>query len=281
MFFNLKTVKLPSGERMPAFGLGTWRMGDDRARRKEEIATLQLGLDLGATLIDTAEMYGDGLAEELVGEAIEGRRDSVFVVSKVLPQNASQKGVVTACERSLKRLKTDRIDLYLLHWPGSVPLPETLAGFSELQKTAKIRYYGVSNFDLNEMNQLWKTPYGSAIATNQILYNLARRNIEWDLLPSLRERNIPIMAYSPLEQARLLQDRNLCAFAARLKMTPAQVGLAWLLRNDDVIVIPKTTSPARLKENLESLKLPLKSEDVLELDQLFPPPSAAHPLEML
>ena len=274
-------VKLPVGKRVPAFGLGTWRMGDDRAYRKEELATLQLGLDLGATLIDTAEMYGNGLAEELVGEAIMGKREKVFLVSKVLPQNASRQGVVAACHRSLKRLKTDRIDLYLLHWPGNVPLNETIAGFIELQNAGKILHYGVSNFARSEMQQLWELQGGSDIVTNQILYNLVRRNVEWDLLPWLRERKLPVMAYSPLEQARLIQDNKLCAFAARLQMTPAQIALAWLLRKEDVIVIPKTTSRVRLKENLESLKLPLKSEDVLELDRLFPPPSGEHPLEML
>ena len=277
----MKTVKLPTGEQVPAFGLGTWRMGDEQASWKEELATLQLGLDLGATLIDTAEMYGDGLAEELVGEAIAGRRDSVFLVSKVLPQNASRQGAVAACQRSLKRLKTDCIDLYLYHWPGSVPLSETMAGFIELQKAGKIRHYGVSNFDVNEMQQLWKVPGGSAVVTNQILYNLSRRNVEWNLLPWLRERKIPIMAYSPLEQARLMDNKKLSAFAARIDMTPAQAALAWLLTRDDIIVIPKTSSRERLKENLGSLKRGLSSAELSELDQLFPPPSTAHPLEML
>jgi diketogulonate reductase-like aldo/keto reductase len=277
----LKTVKLPTGEQVSAFGLGTWRMGDDRAHRKEELATLQLGLDLGATLIDTAEMYGDGLAEELVGEAIEGRRDAVFLVSKVLPQNASRQGVVAACQRSLKRLKTDCIDLYLLHWPGSVPLSETIAGFIELQKAGKIRHYGVSNFDVSEMQQLWKLAGGPSVATNQILYNLSRRNVEWNLLPWLRERKIPIMAYSPLEQARLIENKKLSAFAARGHMTPAQSALAWLLTREDIIVIPKTSSRERLKENLGSLTRTLSSAELSELDQLFPPPSAPHPLEML
>jgi diketogulonate reductase-like aldo/keto reductase len=226
-------------------------------------------------------MYGDGLAEELVGEAIAGRRDSVFLVSKVLPQNASRQGVVAACQRSLKRLKTDCIDLYLYHWPGSVPLSETMAGFIELQKAGKIRHYGVSNFDVNEMQQLWKVPGGSAVVTNQILYNLSRRNVEWNLLPWLRERKIPIMAYSPLEQARLMDNKKLSAFATRIDMTSAQAALAWLLTRDDIIVIPKTSSRERLKENFGSLKRSLSSAELSELDQLFPPPSTAHPLEML
>jgi len=277
----LKTVKLPNGESVPAFGLGTWHMGDDRAKRKEEIATLQLGLALGAGLIDTAEMYGDGAAEELVGEAIAGRHDEAFLVSKVLPQNASHKGVVAACHRSLKRLKKDIIDLYLLHWPGNFPLTETVAGFEELREAGKIRHYGVSNFHLNEMQNVWKVPGGSIVATNQVLYNLSRRNIEWDLLPWLRERKIPIMAYSPLEQARLLANKQVLAFAKRSGMSPAQIALAWLLSKDDVIVIPKTSSPDRLRENLKSLDQQLSTEQLAELDQLFPPPEGPSALDML
>ena len=257
-------------------------MGDDRAkRRKEEIATLQLGLDLGASLIDTAEMYGHGAAEELIGEAISGRRNEAFLVSKVLPQNASHKGVVAACHRSLKRLKTDVIDLYLLHWPGNFPLTETVAGFVELREAGKIRQYGVSNFDLSEMQNLWKVPGGSAVATNQVLYNLSRRSIEWDLLPWLREWKIPVMAYSPLEQARLLANKQAVAFARRSGMSPAQFTLAWLLSKDDVIVIPKTSSPDRLRENLKSLEQRLSTEQLAELDQLFPSPEGPGALDML
>ncbi len=209
----MKTVALPSGERVPAFGLGTWMMAQDKAARAEEIATLRLGLDLGATLIDTAEMYGEGRAEELIGEAIAGRRDQVFLVSKVYPHNASRQGAVLACERSLRRLKTDRIDLYLLHWRGSVPLAETMEAFMALQHSGKIRHYGVSNLDLADMQELWKVPGGSATATNQVLYNLTRRGIEWDLLPQLRARGIPVMAYSPIEQGKLLRNRKLTDFA--------------------------------------------------------------------
>jgi diketogulonate reductase-like aldo/keto reductase len=277
----LKTVKLPNGERVPAFGLGTWHVGDDRAKRKEEIATLKLGLDLGASLIDTAEMYGNGAAEELVGEAITGRRNEAFLVSKVLPQNASHKGVVAACHRSLNRLKTDVIDLYLLHWPGNVPLTETVAGFVELREAGKIRQYGVSNCDLNEMQKLWKVPGGSAVATNQVLYNLSRRSIEWDLLPWMRERKIPIMAYSPLEQARLLANKQALAFARRAGMSPPQIALAWLLSKDDVIIIPKTSSPDRLRKNLKSLDQQLSAEQLAELDRLFPPPEGPSALDML
>ena len=246
----MKTVALPSGEQVPAFGLGTWHMGDDPANREEELATLRLGLDLGATLIDSAEMYGNGRAEELVGQAIAGRRDEVFLVSKVLPEHASSRGVIDACTRSLRRLRTDRLDLYLLHWRGSVPLAETIEAFMALERAGKIRYYGVSNLDLADVEELWSVPGGPSVATDQVLYNLTRRGIEWDLLPWLRERGIPLMAYSPIEQGALTGSRKLDDFARRHGMTPAQAAIAWLLAKDDVIVIPKTGRRERLKENL-------------------------------
>lgn len=277
----MKTVALPSGERVPAFGLGTWNIGDDAATRAEEIATLRLGLDSGARLIDTAEMYGDGRAEELIAEAIAGRRDEVFLVSKLYPQNASAKGVPAACERSLRRLKTDRIDLYLLHWRGNVPLAETLQAFMRLREAGKIRHYGVSNLDLGDMQELWKSPGGDGVATNQLLYNLTRRGIEWDLLPWLRRRRVPVMAYSPLEQARLTGNRKLAGFAERHGMTPAQAALAWLLAREEVIVIPKTGRRERLKENLGALDQVLSAAQLAELDRLFPPPEGASSLEML
>jgi diketogulonate reductase-like aldo/keto reductase len=277
----MKTVALPSGERVPACGLGTWNMGDDPAARNEELATLRLGLDLGARLIDTAEMYGDGRAEKLVGEAIRGRREDAFLVSKVLPSNASRRGTMTACERSLRRLNTDRLDLYLLHWRGSVALSETMAAFVELQQAGKIRYYGVSNLDLDEMTALWSIPGGQAVQTNQLLYNLTRRNLEGGLLPWLRQRHIPVMAYSPIEQARLLEDPRLIGFAGRHALIPAQAALAWLLSKDDVIVIPKTSRRERLKENLGALDHPLTPAQVSELDHLFPAPEGPRPLEML
>ena len=277
----MKTVALPSGERLPAFGQGTWNMGDSKAGRAEEIATLRLGLDLGATLIDTAEMYGDGRSEELIAEAIAGRRDEAFLVSKVYPHNASRKGVPAACERSLRRLKTDRIDLYLLHWRGSVPLAETMEAFAALRKAGKIRHYGVSNLDLSDMQELWKAPGGKAVAVNQLLYNPARRGIEWDLLPWLRGQNIPTMAYSPIEQGRLLQEPGFAGFARRNGMTPSQVALAWLLSKDGVIAIPKTGRRERLKENLGALDKPLDAAQLAEIDRMFPPPGRAQPLEML
>jgi diketogulonate reductase-like aldo/keto reductase len=256
-------------------------MGDDRATRAEEIATLRRGLDLGATLIDTAEMYGDGRAEQLVGEAIHGRRDEVFLVSKVLPQNATRRGTAAACEKSLKRLKTDRIDLYLLHWRGSVPFAETLDALTALKSAGKIRHYGVSNLDFSEMQEWWQLAGGAASAANQLLYNLTRRGIEWDLLPWLRARRVPVMAYSPLEQARLVGDAKLAAFARRHGMTPAQAALAWLFASDDVIVIPKCAHRARLEENLGALDRRLDAAQLSELDQLFPPPRGPSALEML
>ena len=277
----MKTVRLPSGECVPACGLGTWHMGDNAKIRNEEIATLRLGIDLGATLIDTAEMYGEGQAEILVGEAIAGRRDEVFIVSKVYPHNATRRGVASACERSLRRLETDRIDLYLLHWRGSVPLAETMDAFVALRKAGKIRHYGVSNLDLSDMQELWSLESGRGTATDQVLYNLDRRGIEWDLVPWLRERRIPVMAYSPIEQGRLTRNPLLIDFGRRYAMTAAQAALAWLLRNDDVIVIPKSAQRARLKENVAACEIRLSAAQLAELDQLFPPPKRATPLAML
>jgi diketogulonate reductase-like aldo/keto reductase len=235
---TVRTTKLPSGEAIPVLGQGTWYLGEGLRRREDEVAALRLGLDLGLTLIDTAEMYGDGVSEELVGEAIAGRRDEVFLVSKVLPSNATQRGTIAACERSLRRLGTDRLDLYLLHWRGGTPLRETLDAFAALTDAGKIRHWGVSNFDVSDMEELVGLPGGSAVATDQVLYNLTRRGIEYDLLPWCRERGLPIMAYSPIEQGRMLGHAGLRSVAARHGATPAQVALAWLLRQDGLIVIP-------------------------------------------
>ena len=277
----MKHVTLPNGERVPALGMGTWNMGDDRATRAEEIATLRLGLDLGLRLIDTAEMYGEGLSESLIGEAIAGRRDEVFLVSKVYPHNASRRGIAAACERSLRRLGTDRLDLYLLHWRGDVPFEETLEGLQALQREGKIRQYGVSNLDLSDMEEWWDAPGGDQIAVNQLLYNLSRRGIEWDLLPWLRERRVPVMAYSPIEQARLVRHPKLVRFAQECGMTPAQVALAWLLARDDIIAIPKTGHPDRLRENIGALSHTLTAEQLATLDSIFPPPKGPRALEML
>ena len=277
----MKHVTLPNGERVPALGMGTWNMGDDRATRDEEIATLRLGLDLGLRLIDTAEMYGEGLSESLIGEAIAGRRDDVFLVSKVYPHNASRRGIAAACERSLRRLGTDRLDLYLLHWRGDVPFEETLEGLQALQREGKIRHYGVSNLDLSDMEEWWDAPGGNQIAVNQLLYNLSRRGIEWDLLPWLHERHVPVMAYSPIEQARLVRHPKLVRFAQECGMTPAQVALAWLLARDGIIAIPKTGHRERLRENIGALAHTLTAEQLATLDSIFPPPKGPRALEML
>ena len=277
----MKMVRLPAGEQVPALGQGTWNMGDERAARKEEIAALQLGLDLGLTLIDTAEMYGEGKSEELVGQAIAGRRDEVFLVSKVYPHNASRKGAVAACERSLKRLATERLDLYLLHWRGSIPLAETLEAFQALQRAGKIRHYGVSNLDLKDMQALSKLAGANQVQVNQLLYNLTRRGLEFDLLPWMRERHIALMAYSPVEQARLLRNRALIDFTRRHGMTPAQAALAWLLAKDDVIAIPKASRREHVQDNAGALEIELSREQLAELDKAFPPPAGPAPLEML
>jgi diketogulonate reductase-like aldo/keto reductase len=256
-------------------------MGEDRAARSGEIAALRLGLDLGMTLIDTAEMYGEGASEELVGEAIAGRRDQVFLVSKFYPHHATRKLVAAACENSLRRLKTSRLDLYLLHWPGSTPLAETFEALQILKRSGKIAHYGVSNFDVDGMQEALRTAGGDGIATNQVLYNLSRRGIEWDLLPWLRERAMPLMAYSPVEQGRILHRPALRSVASRRGVTPAQVALAWLLRNPDVFAIPKAASAEHVHENRAALDLPLTSDDWKDLEQAFPAPTRKRALEML
>jgi len=278
---NIPTLKLPGGEIVSRLGQGTWHMGESPRLRDAEVAALKLGLDLGMTLIDTAEMYGDGEAERIVAEAIEGRRDEVFIVSKVLPQNASRAGTIAACERSLKRLDTDRLDLYLLHWRGRYPLKETLAGFQVLVRDGLIKAWGVSNFDVDDMAELAALPDGDAVATNQVLYNLARRGIEADLIPWCRARAVAIMAYSPVDRGRILRDRTLARVAARHGAEPAQVALAWLLRHDDMMVIPKATNAAHVRENRAALDLALSPADLAELDGAFPAPRGARPLEML
>ena len=256
-------------------------MAERATSRAEEIATLRAGLDLGLTLIDTAEMYGDGASEQLIAEALAGRRDEAFIVSKVSAHHASGRGTIEACERSLRRLGTDRIDLYLLHWRGRVPFAETISAFEALQQAGKIRHFGVSNLDLASMQEWWRTPGGSACATNQLLYNLTRRGIEFDLLPWLRERRVPVMAYSPLEQASLVRDKKLAAFAQANHMTPAQAALAWLLSFDDVIVIPKASHRDRVTENAAARDIALSAAQRAALDRLFAPPRRAVPLEML
>ena len=279
---NMPRITLPDGESVPAYGQGTWHMGETRSRFADEAAALKLGIDLGITLIDTAEMYGNGAAEEIVAEAAKGRRDKLFIVSKVLPYNASQRGTIDACERSLKRLKTDHIDLYLLHWRGSYPFAETLAAFDKLRQQGKIRHHGVSNFDRRDLDEWTKLAAGGTVASNQILYNLTRRGPDWDLIPWCRQRNISIMAYSPIEQGRMLSSATLAAVAARHgSATPSQVALAWLLRRDGMIVIPKAANKEHVRENVGALDLALTDEDIAELETAFPPPKGRTALGML
>lgn len=269
----MKHAMLPGGERVPALGLGTWRMGETAARRGQEAAILRQGLDRGLHLIDTAEMYGEGGAEEVVAEAIAGRRDDVFIVSKVYPHNASRDGVLAACERSLDRLGTDRIDLYLLHWRGTHPLADTVAGFERLKRDGRIRHWGVSNFSCSDMKELAAVDGGGACAANQVKYHLGQRGIEWDLLPEMQERGVPVMAYSPLGQGDLLRDATLARIARRHGTAAASVALAWVLRQQGVIAIPKTSDPGHLDEIVAALDVALEREDLAELDAAFPPPT--------
>lgn len=283
----MKTLTMPSGRQVPALGQGTWYMGENASRRQAEIHALQLGLDLGMTLIDTAEMYADGGAEQVVGAAIAGRRDQVYLVSKVYPHHADFAGAHAACERSLKRLNTDRIDLYLLHWPGHTPLEETFAAFESLKKAGKIGEYGVSNFDLEGMEQAVDLvpADGGEVATDQVLYNLSRRGVEFDLLPWCQSRKMPLMAYSPLEssgreQQAMLANPGLRAVADARGATPAQVALAWVLRQDGVIAIPKAVDPAHVRANRAAADIVLSAQDLAALDRAFPPPRRGRPLDM-
>lgn len=277
----IPTIKLPSGETVPALGQGTWYMGEQPRHAAEEATALRLGLDLGMSLIDTAEVYGSGGAEEVVADAIAGRRGEAFLVSKVLPENATREGTIAACERSLRRLGTDVIDLYLLHWRGSPKLADTLAAFETLMQDGKIRSWGVSNFDTDDMEELLALPGGDACACNQVLYNPTRRGIEFDLLPLCRERHIPIMAYSPIEQGRMLNHAALKAVGARHDATPAQIVLAWVIRQDGVIAIPKAASEKHVRENRAAVDIVLSADDLAELDKAFPPPKRKRSLEML
>jgi diketogulonate reductase-like aldo/keto reductase len=272
---------LPGGDLIPALGQGTWHLAERRERREAEIAALRLGMDLGLTLIDTAEMYADGGAEELVGEAIAGHRDEVYLVSKVLPWNATRQGTIEACEASLRRLGTDRLDLYLLHWPGTVPLHETIDAFVELRGRGLIRDWGLSNFDVGGLAAVRELPGGRDMQTDQVLYNLARRGPELTVLPWCRDHGVPVMAYSPLEQGRILSDPAVLAVAARHRITPAQAALAWVLRQPGVCAIPKASTPEHVRENAAALAVELDDGDLAELDRSFPPPLTASPLEML
>ncbi|PWC49456.1 aldo/keto reductase [Azospirillum sp. TSA6c] len=278
----MKRVTLPDGTEVPALGQGTWMMAEGRGDRAAEIAALRAGIDRGLTLIDTAEMYGDGASEELVGEAIAGRRDGLFIVTKVLPSNASRIGTVKACERSLKRLKIDRIDLYLLHWRGGVPLEEMVEAFESLIQAGKIARWGVSNFDVEDLEELAEATDLHGCAVNQVLYNPEHRGIEYDLLPFQHTARMPVMAYSPIGQGgRLLRSPALLAVAKRHGVTPAQVAIAWALRQQGVIAIPKAGTTAHALENAEAVKLALTGEDIAEIDKAFPPPKRKQPLAMI
>lgn len=276
----MRTVTLPDGEQVPCLGQGTWMMGDRKDRRDGEIAALRAGIDLAMTLIDTAEMYGDGASETLIGEAIAGRRDEVFLVSKAYPQNASLARLARSCEASLERLGTDRLDLYLLHWRGNVPLDETVEALQALQRAGKIRHWGVSNLDTKDMEELVDAG-GSSCVTDQILYNLTRRGPEHDLLPWLENHGMTVMAYSPVEQGLLIDNRKLAALASDLGVTPAQLALAWTLRKPGLIAIPKASTVEHVRENRTAADITLDEETLAQLDAAFAAPRERRPLEML
>ena len=276
----MRSLTLHSGAEIPVLGLGTWRMGEKPRLRAQELDALRYGLDLGYRLIDTAEMYGEGVAEEIVGAAIAGRRDGLTIVSKVYPHNASRAGTIAACERSLRRLRIERIDLYLLHWRGGTRLEQTFESFQRLREEGKIGDFGVSNFDLADMGDAARIDHGLT-ASNQVLYCLSRRGPEFDLLPWMRERRMPLMAYSPLDQGALLDEPALQEVAVEIGATPAQVAIAWLLAQPGVVTIPKSATRERVKENLGALDIALSPEVLAKLDRAFPPPKRKQPLEML
>jgi diketogulonate reductase-like aldo/keto reductase len=278
---DIPQVTLADGTRVPALGLGTWKMGELPGSAAREAAALAHGLDLGMTLIDTAEMYGDGGAEEVVARAIAARPGSAFVVSKVYPHNAGARSMPAACERSLRRLKRDCIDLYLLHWRGSVPLAESVDAFERLRVAGKIRRWGVSNFDIADMEELLALPEGRQCAVNQVLYNLAERGIEWRLLDECRTRGIPVMAYSPVAQGSLATNRRLATIAQALSVTPAQLALAWVLTRPQVIAIPQSSNPAHIEANRAAAAIRLDEGVLAALDAAFPPPHKATPLSMV
>lgn len=274
------TVTMPDGSRVPALGQGTWMMGERASEASREVESLKRGIELGMTLIDTAEMYAEGGAERVVAKAIDGQRDKIYLVSKVYPWNASRRGTIDACRRSLDRLKTDSIDLYLLHWRGEHPLADTVEAFEQLKSNGLIGAWGVSNFDTDDMEELVSVPSGKQVAANQILYNLNRRGPEFDLIPWCRERSIPIMAYSPVDQGALIANAELIHLAKAYQATPAQVALAFLIRQGNVIPIPKTSSVHRVEENRATIDLAITDADWQALDRLFPPPKRKMPLEM-
>ncbi|MEM7749638.1 MAG: aldo/keto reductase [Pseudomonadota bacterium] len=277
----MRTVKLPDGETVQALGLGTWHMGERSSEHDREVNALKAGMDLGMTLIDTAEMYGEGGAEEVVGDAIQGRRDNVFIVSKVYPHNASRTGAIAACERSLKRMRIETIDLYLLHWRGGVPLSETVEAFEQLKSEGKIRHWGVSNLDAGDMDELHNVESGNNCATNQVLYHLGERGIEWDLLPDCAAAKIPVMAYSPLGQGAILFEPTLQQIGDKHGATPAAVAIAWVMRHEHVIAIPKSSDAERVRQNAAASDLKLDAEDLALLEDVFPPPNGPSRLAIL
>ena len=282
----MKTVQLPDRTRVPVLGQGTWRMGENKSAHEDEVAALRLGIDLGMTLVDTAEMYGEGCAEKVVADAIEGQRERVFIVTKVYPHNASRSELPKACERSLKRLRIDTIDLYLLHWRGDVPLGETVEAFEKLRAAGKIERWGVSNFDVDDMKELFGIKSGGNCSANQVLYNLENREIEFDLLPLLTDHQSPItclvMAYSPVGHGRgLLENKALQRIAKRHDATSAQIALAWVLRQPGVIAIPKSSNEKHVRENARSTEIKMTKDDLAELDREFPPPETKQELPML
>jgi diketogulonate reductase-like aldo/keto reductase len=276
----MRTVTLKTGEKVPVLGLGTWRMGERKPERAAELKAVKLGLELGLRLIDTAEMYGEGVAEEIVGEAMGSLRDEIYLVSKVYPHNASKKGAIAACERSLRRLKTDRLDLYLLHWRGSHPLAETVEAFETLKKDGKIKAWGVSNLDADDMDELAGVPNGNNCVSDQVLYHLGSRGIEWRLLPQCQKSKIMLMAYSPLGQGPLLRKPALGKIAGKYGCDPGAVALAWVLRHPGLITIPKATNPEHVRANIKAIDIKLDADDLAALDTAFPPPKRGTPLEM-
>jgi diketogulonate reductase-like aldo/keto reductase len=276
----MRQVALRNGTRVAAIGLGTWKMGEDVRQRAQEVRALAAGIDLGATLIDTAEMYASGRAEEVVAAAVKGRRDRVYLVSKVLPQNATRAGTVKACEASLKRLKTDCIDLYLLHWRGTVPFAETMAGFDDLMQAGKIRGFGVSNLDLKELQEWLSVSRADKTLADQVMYSIDQRGIDFDLLPWCLERQVALMAYCTLSQGGIPTKPALKRVAERHRATPAQIMLAWVLRHEHVIAIPKSARPERVRENVQAADITLSTEDLMDLDREFPAPRKAQPLAM-
>lgn len=276
-----RTVTLPDGSAAPALGMGTWYLGEDPDGHDVQLDALRAGMDIGLTLIDTAEMYGDGAAEELVGRAIAGRRDDVFLVSKVLPHHATRQGTVDACQGSLRRLGTDRLDLYLLHWRGRVPVEETVAAFETLVSRGLIGSWGVSNFDVPDLDQLVGLPGGDRVQTDQVLYNLARRGPEYDLMPWCRGTRMPLMTYSPVDHGRLVEHRAVRDMAADKGVTPAQLAIAWVLRLPDVFAVAKASTRAHVIENRAALEIGFSTAELDQLDQIFPPPFSKVPLEIL